>query len=59
MTKTIVCPCGKKWQLQRLKLGTLQEESYSFDCTSGLHLADPGRMAEMRASTISATKKSK
>jgi hypothetical protein len=59
MIKTVVCHCGKKWQLQRLKLGILQEESYSFHCTCGLHLADPERMAEMRVKTISATEKSK
>jgi hypothetical protein len=41
MIKTVVCHCGKKWQLQRLKLGILQEESYSFHCTCGLHLCRP------------------
>jgi hypothetical protein len=47
MIETIVCFCGKKWQLQPLKLGILQEKNYFFHCTCGVQLADPERMAEM------------
>lgn len=38
MIQTVVCKCGREWQLWRVSL--LHEETYSFDCTCGASLTD-------------------
>ncbi len=58
MTKSVICVCGKEWEMWRGNL-SLHEEEYSFRCTCGARLSNMKKDSVLERKSVPVKKKAK